>query len=96
MRRQNLPQSWERGECPIPAGCRFDRGRADRAVQFFEGAGRWPGLAHTDGQWAGKPFLLAPFQREITREIFGRVYGNGRRVVRTAYVEVPKKNGKSG
>ena len=78
-----------------PEGCRFDERRADRAVRFFRDH-----LRHTKGHYAGQPFVLAPWQEIDIREIFGRVvydeeFGRDRRVIRQAYVEVPKKNGKS-
>ena len=39
----------------------YDRRRADRAVSFIQG------LKHTKGVWAGKPFLLFPWQEQIIR-----------------------------
>jgi phage terminase large subunit-like protein len=89
MQRVRLP-SWELGECPIPRGCRFEPAAADHACRFIE---RF--LTHTKGEWSGTPFILAPWQRRDIREIFGRVYDDGRRVIRQVYVEIPKKNGKS-
>ena len=73
-----------------PAGCNFDDELADRAVKFFDGH-----LCHTKGQWSGKPFQLREWQKTDIREIFGRVDDDGNRLIRQAYVEVPKKNGKS-
>ena len=64
--------------------------KADDAVNFFERR-----LAHTKGSFARKPFILAPWQNQIIRDIFGTVKSNGRRRYNTAYIEVPKKNGKS-
>jgi phage terminase large subunit-like protein len=87
--RVRLP-SWELGECPIPRGYRFSKAHADRAEQFIE---RY--LRHTKGQWAGTPFLLAPWQRRDIREIFGRLHDDGRRAVSQVYIEIPRKNGKS-
>ena len=43
----------------------------------------------------GKPFLLLPWQEQIVRDIFGIVKADGKRQFRSAYVEIPKKNGKS-
>ena len=94
--------SWERGECTIPNGCRFDTDLATRASWFFEGGydrrrrTRIPNyLHHVKGQWAGQPFILTDWQRQDIREIFGRVYDDGTRVIRQVYIEVGKKNGKS-
>ena len=66
----------------------YDTERADRAVRFIEN------LCHTKGKWDGKPFWLLPWQEQIIRDIFGIVDAQGHRQFRTAYVEIPKKNGK--
>ena len=69
----------------------FDEAKADRAQNFFERV-----LVHTDGRWAGEPFILADWQRdEIIRPLFGTVNEDGTRQYRTAYLEVGRKNGKS-
>ena len=73
-----------------PPHIRFSERHADRAVKFFELHCR-----HTKGKFHGKPFLLRDWQREIIREVFGRVDENGNRIVKTVYIEIPKKNGKS-
>ncbi len=70
-------------------GSHHDKAKADRAVNFIEC------LCHTKGVWAGKPFKLFPWQEQIIRDIFGTVKANGFRQFTTAYVEIPKKNGKS-
>lgn len=67
----------------------YDEAKADRVVRFIEN------LKHTKGKWDGKPFWLLPWQEQIIRDVFGIVDDEGRRQFRTAYVEVPKKNGKS-
>ncbi|MDR9786793.1 MAG: terminase large subunit [Peptococcaceae bacterium MAG4] len=67
----------------------FDVAQAERAVQFISL------LKHTKGVWYGKPFELLPWQEKLIRDIFGTVKENGYRQYNTAYVEVPKKNGKS-
>lgn len=69
----------------------FDSGAADRVVLFFE---RY--LRHIKGQWAGQPFVLHDWQRDqIIRPLFGWKRPDGTRRYRTAYIEVPRKNGKS-
>ena len=50
---------------------------------------------HTKGRFAGQPFLLPDWQREMLRELFGRVRPDGLRQYRTAYIEMGRKNGKS-
>lgn len=67
----------------------YNKDKADRAVAFIEH------LCHTKGKWAGQPFLLLPWQEQIVRDLFGIVKENGKRQFLTAYIEVPKKNGKS-
>ena len=67
----------------------YDRAKADRAVKFIEN------LRHTKGKWAGKRFWLLPWQEQLIRDIFGVVKPDGNRQFRTAFVEIPKKNGKS-
>lgn len=68
----------------------FDEAKAQRAVDFFP-----THLKHTDGRWAGKRFELSPWQIEHTRQLFGWRRDDGTRRYRTAYIEVPRKNGKS-
>jgi phage terminase large subunit-like protein len=54
-------------------------------------------LPHTEGVWAsrGENIILQPWQRWIICEIFGWHTLQGNRRFRTAYIEVPRKNGKS-
>ena len=67
----------------------FDAVKAQRAVRFINS------LKHTKGVWHGVPFDLLPWQDKIITDIFGTVKDNGFRQYNTAYVEIPKKNGKS-
>ena len=67
----------------------FDVEKADYAVDFINC------LKHTKGRWRGVPFELLPWQDRIIRDVFGTVKENGYRQYNTAYVEIPKKNGKS-
>ena len=62
---------------------------ADRAVAFINS------LKHTKGVWYGKNFELLPWQDKIVIDIFGTLKPNGYRQYNTAYVEIPKKQGKS-
>ena len=52
-------------------------------------------LKHTKGRWRGQAFDLLPWQETIIRDVFGTVKEDGFRQYNTAYVEIPKKNGKS-
>ena len=67
----------------------YDEDLADYAVMFIEQ------LCHTKGTWAGKPFELLDWQEQIMRDLFGTIKPNGYRQFNTAYIEIPKKNGKS-
>ena len=67
----------------------YDEAKAQRAMQFINC------LKHTKGKWRGQPFDLLPWQEQIIRDVFGTVKENGYRQYNTAYVEIPKKNGKS-
>lgn len=71
----------------------YDAAAADKAVGFFEKY-----LVHVKGRWAGKPFILEPWQRdEIVKPLFGwKRKSDGLRRFRVFWGEVPKKNGKSG
>jgi phage terminase large subunit-like protein len=53
-------------------------------------------LTHIKGEFAGRPFVLEPWQeRDIIRPLFGWKRSDGSRRYRTAYIEIPRKNGKS-
>ena len=67
----------------------YDKAAADYAVSFIQA------LCHTKGTWAGKPFDLIDWQERIIRDIFGTLKSNGYRQFNTAYIEIPKKMGKS-
>ena len=67
----------------------YDKAAADHAVNFIEC------LCHTKGTWAGKPFELIDWQEQIIRDVFGVLKPNGYRQFNTAYIEIPKKQGKS-
>jgi phage terminase large subunit-like protein len=72
-----------------PNGKLFDPTLADRAITFINM------LKHTKGTWYGKNFELLPWQKQIVTDIFGTVKENGYRQYTTAYIEIPKKQGKS-
>jgi phage terminase large subunit-like protein len=68
----------------------FDSEAADAACNFIEC------LRHVSGPLAGERFLLAPWQRQHTRSLFGwKRKDNGKRRFQVAYIEVPRKNGKT-
>lgn len=67
----------------------YNEKTADYAVNFIEC------LCHTKGTWAGKKFELIDWQERIIRDLFGILKPNGYRQFNTAYIEIPKKQGKS-
>lgn len=69
---------------------RFDVEKARRVEKFVENLVIW------EGEWAGRKMHLLPWQRRILWDLFGWVRrDNGLRRFRWAYIEVPRKNGKS-
>lgn len=67
----------------------YDKNAADFVVTFIEQ------LKHTKGEFYRQPFLLIDWQEKIVRDIFGTLKPDGYRQFTTAYIEVPKKCGKS-
>jgi phage terminase large subunit-like protein len=79
-----------------------DRAKDDGSPFYFDAAaaqlviGFFGLLKHSKGQWAGEPFVLTPWQGFIVGMLFGwKRRSNDTRRFRTAYIEVPRKNGKS-
>ena len=70
--------------------CWYDSDAADRAVGFFRDV-----LVHVKGEKAGDPFELDTWQENIVGAMFGWKRQDGTRRFRTAYIEIPRKNGKS-
>lgn len=71
---------------------RFDEVKADRVTSFFP---RF--CSHSKGDSAGKAFELLDYQSAlILRPLFGWVHTeSGLRRFRKAYIQIPKKNGKT-
>ena len=67
----------------------YDKEAADFAVMFIEQ------LKHTKGEFYNTPFKLLSWQEQVIRDIFGVLKPDGYRQFTTAYVEIPKKQGKS-
>ncbi len=70
----------------------FDEETANKAVQFIE-----THLTHTKGELAKTPFILQEYQKEqIIKQLFGwKNVKDGSRKYRTAFIFLPRKNGKS-
>ena len=69
----------------------FDERKARRVTGFIEC------LRHTKGEFHGRPFKLLPWQERIIQDVFGTVRYDDptMRQYTTAYIEIPKKQGKS-
>lgn len=79
------------GACvPKPKGAWFDREAAQHAVEWIEETCR-----HYKGRWAGTKLYLLAWEDTIVREIFGWKGKDGLRLYRMAYVEAPRKSGKT-
>src|SRR5215470_15025277 len=76
-------------------GCRFDEGRGRFVVEWIE---RY--LRLYEGDWAGQPFRLLDWARDVTMRLFGwtrysEKWGRQVRRFRQASIWVAKKSGKS-
>jgi len=69
----------------------FDPAKARRVIDFVQC------LKHTKGEFHGKNFQLLPWQEKIISDVFGTVREDDptMRQYTTAYIEIPKKQGKS-
>lgn len=71
-------------------GLRWDLDAANRVIQFFPEV-----LRLSEGEHAGQPFVLQPWQQFICGSLFGWKAPDGFRRFRNAYLEIGKGNGKS-
>ena len=63
--------------------------RSDRVIRFIEN------LTNTAGPAAGTPFKLRDWQKAIIRGIYDPLTEDERRIVRTALITMPRKQGKT-
>lgn len=71
-------------------GFYFDPEEAEKPIEFCESM-----LSHVKGGSANQPFILEEWQKDFVKAIFGWKNQQGLRRYRQAYLEVPRKNGKS-
>ncbi|KAA0597209.1 phage terminase large subunit-like protein [Azospirillum lipoferum] len=64
-------------------------GRAERICRFLECLRLW------EGKHAGERFPLRPWQRAVIRAVYGPTAPNGKRLVRTVAMWIPRGNGKT-
>ena len=78
-------------EAALLDGCTWNPKLGQHVVDFFATY-----LRLGEGQWAGQPFVLLPWQRDdVIMPLFSWVRADGTRRFRVAYVSCGKKNGKS-
>lgn len=75
--------------CPDPNLYPDPTGRADRVCRFVRRLKLW------EGRYAGEPFRLAPYQHAILNRVYGPTSDDGRRLVRTACIWLPRGHGKT-
>ncbi len=69
----------------------YDAKAAEEKIQFIEKHCR-----HVEGDLYGKPLILPEkYKNEIIRPIFGLKRPNGKRLIRTSYIQMPRKNAKT-
>ncbi len=64
-------------------------GKGEVAVRFLKA------LKLHEGKKAGQPFPLQPWQERIVRRIYGDTNSAGMRTIRTVFILLPRKNGKT-
>lgn len=67
----------------------LDVKQGQRAINFIERK-----LRHWEGSWRGKPLQLEAWQKFIVMQVFGWTK-NGRRRIRSVYIQIARKNGKT-
>jgi len=99
--KPKVSKKWRRILCAIPgynpfrdAGrCWFDKDAAQLIIDFYAEC-----LVHIKGTIsvkAGEPFVLELWEKAIVTNIFGWKRPDGTRRYREAFIEVPRKNGKT-
>ncbi len=68
---------------------KYFKERGNDAIDFIEF------LKHSKGEWYGQDFKLMSWQKKIIRKVFGTLNKDGTRQYRIAYIEIPRKNGKT-
>jgi phage terminase large subunit-like protein len=69
---------------------KLDHDAAQRAIEFFPDC-----IRHVEGELAGQPFELEPWEKAITGNLFGWKRPDGTRRYREAYCQLSRGNGKS-
>ncbi len=69
---------------------KYDSNKAEVRIKFIERV-----CTHVKGELSSQKFLLEEWQKEFIRRLYGTLNDDGTRQYRTAYVQIPRKNGKS-
>lgn len=80
-----ISPAWLTDDSEIPD----PHGKGERAVRFIEA------LRHHEGKFAGQRFKLRRWQDRIVRKIYGTTDEDGRRIIRTVFILLPRGNGKT-
>ena len=90
-RLEQLAIDRHRRDLAHPGPHHYDDAEAQRVLTFFRSY-----LRHTKGQWAGQPFEPAEWQIDhILKPLFGWKRPDGTRRFRIAWLELPRKSGKT-
>lgn len=65
-----------------------DKAGALDVIEFIQ-------MLHHTGDFYGQPFLLLDWQHQVVRDVYGTINEKGYRKHQYAYLEIPKKNGKT-
>jgi phage terminase large subunit-like protein len=93
MPSHRVSQYWIRGaadELALSQGCYLDEPAGELVCEFIESF-----CCQSKGRWAGRPLELLEWQSDFLIRLFGWKTRAGLRRYRRAYLELPKKNGKS-
>lgn len=66
----------------------FNQDKANEPIEFIS-------LLHLTGDFYGQPFIIQPWESEVLSNVYGTIKENGYRQYQYAYLEIPKKNGKT-
>ncbi|MFU0831706.1 MAG: Terminase large subunit [Oscillospiraceae bacterium] len=66
----------------------YDAKKANEPIDFIQ-------LLHLTDDFYGQPFILQPWEKEVVRDVYGTLNERGYRQYSYAYLEIPKKNGKT-
>lgn len=66
----------------------YNEQKANEPVNFIQ-------LLHLTDDFYGRPFVLQPWEKDVVQNVYGTLNDKGYRQYSYAYLEIPKKNGKT-